>query len=79
MGHGIDFLGERKAFAMMSIAVSGVRDSELSLIQDQEERGPGLARKTNAITATKQKITGEAFCRSRAPRRNGDSGSYALS
>ena len=29
LGHGIDFLGGKKAFSMMSVAVSGVRDSEI--------------------------------------------------
>ena len=38
LGHGIDFLGERKAFAMMSIAVSGVRDSELSTHGQRSKR-----------------------------------------
>lgn len=37
-GPGVDFLGRKKAFAMMNIAVSGVRDSELSTHGQRSKR-----------------------------------------
>lgn len=38
LGPRVDFLGGKKAFAMMSIAVSGVRDSELSAHGQRSKR-----------------------------------------